>query len=119
METAIDPQVRWDLANETVRRYGEMSADFSHKMAKRIKRKFHTNLDVATILSLATHFKQIYEFGSSILSGYISPSENKYANLTDIKIDDFISAFRVQYPKEDKAIVKTISDWVIYYEYLR
>ena len=77
MEISIDPQVRLDLANETVGRYGEIGADFPQKMANRIKREFHLSLDTVTILTLASHLKQIYMFGSIILSSFISPTKRE------------------------------------------
>ncbi len=71
MTISLDPQICCDLANETVRHYGELQQDFSQKMAKRIRRKFHAAVDVETILTLVNHFKEIYGFGSSILKSLL------------------------------------------------
>ncbi len=119
MTTSIDPQIYSDLANETVRQYGELRQDFPQKMAKRLKRKFRAAVDVATILTLANRFKEIYGFGSSILKGFITPVEAGYASLKNVKIEDFLNALLERYPDEDRSIIKIIGDWVIYYEYLR
>ncbi len=119
MATSIDHRVRFDLANETARHYGELPQDFPQKMVKRLKRKFHTTVDAAIILTSANHFKEIYRFGSSILGNFITPVEAGYASLKNIKIDNFLTALLKQYPDEDQSIIKTIGDWVIYYEYLR
>jgi len=119
MATSVDHQIYFDLANETVRRYGEIQQDFPQKMAKRLKRRFHADLNVATILALANHFKEIYQFGASVFKDFITPTKGKYASSGDIKLDYFIAVLIGRYPEENKAILKTISDWVIYYEYLR
>ncbi len=118
MAASIDPQVRLDLANETVRNYGEIKPDFPQKMAKRLKRKFRATVDVTTILTLANHFKEIYGFGASIIRNFITTS-GEYASLGDIRLDAFVTALTERYPDEDKEIIKTVGDWVIYYEYLR
>ncbi len=97
----------------------ELQPDFPQKMAKRLKRKFHADLDVAVISALADHFKEIYKFGSSILYNFITPAKGGYASLENVKIDSLIAALFEQYPDEDKAILKIISDWLVYYEYLR
>ncbi len=119
MATSIDSQVRCDLAGETARHYGELERDFPQKMAKRLKRKFHTDLDIGTIAALANYFKKIYKFASSILHNFIMPAKEEYASLENVRIDDFIAAIVEQYPNEDRTIVKEIGDWVVYYEYLR
>ena len=118
MATSIDHQIRLDVANETVRNYGEIKLDFPQKMAKQLKRKFHANLDPATISTLANYFKEIYEFGASIIRSFIT-TKGEYASLGDIKLDEFVTALAEKYPDEDKAIIKAICDWLIYYEYLR
>ena len=118
MAASIDPQVRLDLANETVRHYGGIKQDFPQKMARRLKRKFHNNLDAVTILTLATYFKEIYGFGASIIRNFIT-TKGEYSSLGDIKLDDFVTALANKYPDEDREIIKAICDWLIYYEYLR
>ena len=119
METTIDLQVRADLANETVRHYGEVPQDFPERMAGRIKRKFHADLDIAAVSTLVNNFRGIYEFGSLILKDFILPLDGKHAIPADIQTDHFVSSLIAQYPDEDKAILETISRWVVYYEYLR
>ena len=118
MADSIDHRIYLDLANEAVRDYGELPGDFPQKMARRFKRKFHTSLDTATILNLAGHFKKIYGFGSSIIRNFIT-TKGVYASLEDIRFDDFMKALAGQYPEEDPATLKTICDWLVYYEYLR
>ena len=118
MAASIDPRVRFDLANETVRYYGEIKLDFPQKMARRLKRKFRANVDTATILMLAKYFKEIYEFGASTIRNFITPN-GEYASLGNVKIDQFVTALAEKYPDEDHAIINAICDWLIYYEYLR
>ncbi|HEX2998395.1 MAG TPA: hypothetical protein VHP14_26450 [Anaerolineales bacterium] len=118
MAASIDPQVRLDLANETLRNYGEIKPDFPQKMARRLKRKFRCSLDAAEILSQAQYFKEIYKSGSSIIWNFIAPN-GEYARLENIRLADFETALAEKYPDEDKAIIKTACDWLIYYEYLR
>jgi hypothetical protein len=115
---SIDLQIRFDLANETVRHYGEIKPDFPQKMARRLKRKFHANLDPAVLLTLAKYFKEIYRFGSSVIKNFIT-TKGEYASLGDVKLDEFVTTLSEKYPDEDKAIIKAICDWLIYYEYLR
>src|SRR5512138_298340 len=118
MAASIEPQVRLDLANETLRNYGEIKPDFPPKMVRRLKRKFRCSLDSAEILSQAQYFKEIYKSGASIIWNFITPN-GEYARLANVRLEGFESALAEKYPDEDKAIIKAACDWLIYYEYLR
>ena len=119
MENSIDMKILADLANETGRHYGKLPDDFSPKMVKRIKRKFHSNIDASLTLTLVNHYKNIYGFCASILKGFISPIQGKYASLAHVKFDKYMNTVAAEYPDDDKSILKIFGDWAVYYEYLR
>ena len=101
-----------DLANEAVRRYGELPPDFAAKMAKRIRRKFSMKLEVQEVSELAFHYKEIYSYAKSIFREYLKPPR-------DVDGEHFLDRLVQKFPEDDGDILSKISSWVIYYEYLR
>jgi hypothetical protein len=108
-----------DLANESVRRYGDLPPDFADKMAKRIRRKFSVKVESQNIFQFALHYKEIYEFGKSILRECIRPSNGRYADSSDVYGERFLNRLREKFPEDDTDILNKISGWIVYYEYLR
>ena len=108
-----------DLANETVRRYGELPPDFADKMAKRIGRKFSMKVEVQEVSELGFHYKEIYSYAKSIFREYLKPPKDIYADPRDVDGEHFLDRLVQKFPEDDGDILSKISSWVIYYEYLR
>jgi hypothetical protein len=115
----VEKTILLDLANETVRRYGDLAPDFPDKMAKRIKRKFSLKIETQRIAELAHHYKTIYDFAKSILKEYLGPTTGQYSDPKDIDSKNFLAKLVKEYPNDDHEILEKISDYVVYYEYLR
>ena len=115
----MDKNILLDLANETVRRYGDLDPDFPEKMARRIKRKFSVKVETQIILEYIFHYKEIYGFAASILKEYLMHPKGKYADPRDVDVEKFLHRLSERYPDEDNEILEKISGWVVYYEYLR
>lgn len=115
----MDKTILLDLANETTRKYGNLAPDFPKKMKRRIKRKFSTKVEIEEVSALSFHFKEIYNFAKSIFSNYLKPPSGEYATPQDIDFENFSAKIAEKYPDDDNDILEKISNWVIYYEYLR
>ncbi len=108
-----------EIANEVGQQFGRAKEDFAPKMARRIKRKFKTNVSIDGITAVANHFSQIYGFCKSRLSEFVLPVPGGFASLDHIKLDNYLAVIYAQYPDDDKAVLDAIANWVIQYEYLR
>ena len=115
----MEKSVLLDLANESTRRYGDLPPDFVDKMARRIRRKFSVKVEHQKILQFALHCKEIYEFGKSVFRECLKSPKGKYADPSDVDEAKFLGRLVEKFPDDDIEVLTKVSDWVVYYEYLR
>ncbi len=115
----METKILRDLANETVRTYGDLATDFPQKMSKRIRRKFSINVEPDVIFEIAFHYKEIYNLAKDRLPSFLRSQGAKYADLTDVDFEGFVKALANNFPSDDFEILRLIGSAAIYYEYLR
>jgi len=115
----VDKNIALDLANETLREYGDLPPDFAEKMVKRIRRKFAVKIEQQDILEHALYYKEVYAFGKSIFKQFLGQQHGKYASSEDVDIEKLIAALVQKYPHDDLEILQNIVGALIYYEHLR
>ncbi len=90
----LEKDVLFDLANETVRNYGDIEPNFAQNMVRRIQRKFSVKVMPEEITEYALHYKEIYRFAKSVFRNYLKLPKRKYADPSDIDFENFCFALR-------------------------
>jgi hypothetical protein len=115
----MDDVIYLDLADQIARNFGNVDAEIARKISGRMRRKFSVTVSREIIFSQALHFREIYQFASSILTECLKPSSDGYAHPDNVDAHKYMALLTEKFPQERNDILKTISGWVVYYEYLR
>ena len=116
---ALEPKVVQYIAVEAARRYGPLEPRLAEKLQRNIRRNFRVTVDRDEIQRRAEHYKGMYTYAASILSGFLSPPKGKYADPSDVDLERFLAALSQRFPQDPKEVIDTISWYTVHYEYLR
>jgi hypothetical protein len=73
-----------------------------------IRRNFHVTVPREDILRLAQHYKDVYEYATSILSAFLRPPTGEYADPADVRIAEFVAALRQRFSQESRAVLDIV-----------
>jgi hypothetical protein len=114
-------EVLTDLANETARRYYELNYQekkIEEKLYKRLKRKFKIKADIGQVKKYIRDYLSIYNYTKVNLHKFISASATGIAHPRFVDYSS-LNKFIAKKFKNAPSILKKISDWVVYLEYLK
>ena len=112
-------EILLDIANWTSREPYGIRADIERKIASCLQRKYKSKFDSKKIKERIRNYKEIYSITKENLSRYTLPSKSGYAEPQYVKNAEIKKFLAKRFPAENKKILDTIINWVVYYEYLR
>ena len=112
-------KIKIDIANLTSREPYEIQANIERKIFSSLQKKYKLKFDSKKLKEQIRNYKEIYSITKENLPKYTFPSESGYAEPKYIKKEEIKKFLTKSFPMENKKILDTIINWVVYYEYLR
>lgn len=115
----MNKRVQLDLANYISRQHYSLLDNLTKRTKTWLRRKHKVTISLEDVEGWIHHIQEIYSVIEDILPKFIKPSSTGFAH------PDFIEKAKLEqtvfrkFKNVDQDVVRTVINWVVYYEYLR